>query len=237
MTTATPTPDTANAARPRPLDPRLRRAAGLALLLSGLATFAVEYLAISLVSAPYDVARQAVSDLGATTCGPLDSYDPPLEVCSPAFLAVNATWVITGLLVAVGAWLLRPRAAGRVGVAGALLVVLAALMQAAVGLVPVDGDLELHVLLALVGFLAQAVGLPLLGAAQRRRPGPHGRALGTIVLWLGLATVVGAALLTLVTLGLGSLPLGIVERVVIYAFQGWMIVAGVAALGRAREDG
>ncbi|MDT9591969.1 DUF998 domain-containing protein [Nocardioides zeae] len=211
--------------------PPRRRSAGVVLVASGLALFVVELVAVLTVRAPYDLALQAVSDLGASRCGPLDTYDPPVEVCSPAAAFLNGTWVLTGVLVAVAAWVLRPRATGTAGTLSVLLLAVAALAQAGVGLLPVDEALEPHLLVALGGFLAQLVGLLLLGVALGRVADSRGYA--TVVLGLGVVTAVAAGLLVVTTAGLLHLPLGLVERAVIYPFQVWMVVHGLRALAPA----
>ncbi|WP_181954220.1 DUF998 domain-containing protein [Kocuria coralli] len=204
--------------------------AGLVLAIAALTGMVVEWVAAAMSTAPYSMIEQAASDLGVTTCGPLTYTDPPVEVCSPAHAWVNGVWIVAGLAIAVTVLLLhrwfRNGGRRRSGSWAVLLLAAAALLQSAVGAVPVDADLALHTVLALVGFLAQNAGLILAGAALSGR---H-RLLGVTAV---LGGVIGMASLGLfVAPTAWNLPLGLIERISMYPYPLWLAAAGVVTAAR-----
>jgi hypothetical membrane protein len=201
------------------------RWAGLALVASGLQFMLAETLtAAAWRSPPYDYVRYFVSDLGSPQCGPFQGRD----VCSPWHTLMNTAFVVQGVLFAVGGAALARRLGGRAGRA-----LLALALAQAVGIVLVglfhsspaataDGTAALHTVGAgLAIFAGNAAGV-VVGASWwrrgRRRPGATGLALGG----LGL---LGAGVL----LGTWSLVApGVPERIAVYPFQAWQVVAGIA---------
>lgn len=204
-------------------------ACGWTLTIAALASWSIEWVAAAFSTVPYSFLDQTVSDLGATTCGPLDYVDPPVEVCSPAYAWVNGVWIVGGLTIAVTVLLLRDRLTRdrrRTGMSAAFVLAAAGVLQAAVGFVPLDVNLALHTIVALVGFLAQNAGLVLAGIALagRRRV-------------LSLAATVGGVIglvapLLLLAPSAWNLPIGLVERVALYPFLMWLAAAGVVWAGR-----
>ncbi len=197
-------------------------------------------------SQPYDRRTGFISDLGAVHCGIYAGRD----VCSPLHWLMNASFVVQGLGMLLGALLLasgllcvaaRARAQvlpGRrkpwlaaiwvrilTGTAGAGTII--------VGLVPEDSGSALHFVGAVVYFLAGGAALVLLGILWRRQ---------TPLAWFILACGV-VSLAALVTGGLTGMDVpepGTLERL-----MGYPVTVGVAAAGlviaqrvrQARKEG
>lgn len=182
-----------------------RLAWGGALWSLRAAYVVVELVVAAATTGDYRLGRDTVSDLGALTCDP--------GYCSPWHALMNATFVATGLLLALGAVLLAPRIGGVVTV----LLAVAGLSSAAVGLAPVDQDAGLHFLVAAPLFVAQPLALCVLGVRVRHE---H-RWLAGVVLATGPVTALAA-------LGfvLGAPGAGVWERVAL-----WPVIFALAAVG------
>jgi hypothetical membrane protein len=175
--------------------------------------------------APYSLLDNEISDLGVSTCGPISAANYHATVCSPLHVVMNATFVVTGLLVLLGAvatWRAWPRR--RLSTVGLVLLVLAGAGQALAGLRPEDVNFGLHVLGAIFGIAGADVALILLGIAvwRARR-------------WIGVAGVVLGALGIAGFLLMGSaqsldVGTGALERVAGYPSVVWMIAVGVSLL-------
>jgi hypothetical membrane protein len=193
------------------LDKR-RRWGGLAWLLT-LQFFVVETVAALRFGGAYSRADDVISDLGA-------SY-------SPAAGLMNASFVLQGVLIIAGAFLLRaalPQAAGRLSVA---LLTVAGLGVIVVGVVPLDADGTVHAVGAVAYLAGSGLGLLALAHALRSRS----EAVGSAVALLGLlATVATVFFLAGITRFLGE---GGTERAAAYALPVALAVAGVA-LWRSR---
>lgn len=114
----------------------------------------------------YSITANAISDLGVTTCGQFDEGGTQLRsVCSPWHGLFNATLVLSGLLIALGAALLHRWWPGRSGRAGTSLLVIAGGLLAVVGLAPWDTRPDLHDMAALGQVLVQWLAMGLLAAA------------------------------------------------------------------------
>lgn len=185
-------------------DVERRRVCGAVLLLLRPAYVVLELVVAAATTGDYRLGRDTVSDLGALTCDP--------RFCSPWHDLMNATFVGTGLLLALGALLLAPRLGS---VATALLVV-AGLSSVATGLAPVDQDAGLHFLAASPLFVAQPAALLLLGIRLRR---PHPR-LAPALLVTGVVTAGAAAAFVL-----GAPAAGAFERVAL-----WPVIGALAAV-------
>lgn len=202
--------------------------------LSVLQFFVVEAAVIGAWtgSAPYSRREGLISDLGAVGCGRFEGRD----VCSPAHLLMNASFVVHGVGMMVGAVLLGSvllcTAARPVPGAGLLrrrrraaAAVIRSLTFAAgtgivlVGLVPEDAGSRWHVAGAVVYFAAGAVAVLLLGWLWFRQT-----PLGWVVLACGAVSI--GALVTAGITGLHVPEPGALERLV-----GYPITLGVAAAG------
>ncbi|MGY4541459.1 putative membrane protein [Arthrobacter sp. UYNi723] len=181
---------------------------------------------------PYDRRTGYISDLGALHCGIYDGRD----VCSPLHWLMNASFVVQGLGMLLGALLLgsgllcvAARAGARVqpgrrkpwqaAVAVRVLTGTAGAGTMIVGLVPEDVGSGWHFVGALMYFLAGALALLLLGLLWLRQT-----PLGWFVLVCGLVSL--AALVTGGLTGLDVPEPGTLERL-----MGYPVTVGVAAAG------
>ena len=164
--------------------PSTRFYAGALALLSVLQYFVAEAAVIGAWAGqqPYSRRTGYISDLGAVGCGDFDGRD----VCSPAHLLMNASFVVQGIGMMVGALLLgsallctaaRPGArftlgAGARPAAGARgwprsprgpLTAAAGAGTVLVGLVPEDAGSAWHAVGAIMYFAAGGLALLLLG--------------------------------------------------------------------------
>lgn len=169
---------------------------GARLWLARPVYFLVE-LVVATAYAGYSFLDDTVSELGATST-------------SPWHTTMNVAFVGFGLLMAAGAVLQRERH----GAAVTVLLVVAGLGSAAVGLAPLDVRPGLHVLAAAPVFVTQPVALVLLG---RRQGWPALVLAGVISALAGIAFVA-------LDLPQGT---GAVERVAL-----WPTFVALALLGR-----
>ena len=173
---------------------------------------------------PFSLAHNFISDLGNTACAPY-----PVEsgryVCSPWHAWMNASFVLQGLIIAIGAVLVRkafPQGAARA--AGIPLLIIAGLGNIAVGLFPENVNITCHSLGALAHFVPGNLGMIPLGIAlgrDRRRSMLERYSVLSGVVGL-LATVL---FITGHDLGIG---VGGMERVAAYALPLWLIVTGIS---------
>ncbi|WP_255770402.1 DUF998 domain-containing protein [Pseudarthrobacter sulfonivorans] len=181
---------------------------------------------------PYDRRTGYISDLGAVHCG----IHADRDVCSPLNWLMNASFVVQGLGMFLGALLLssallcvaaRPGATVRrshrkpwlAAVWVRILIGTAGAGTTIVGLVPEDVGSGWHYAGALMYFIAGASALLLLGALWLRQT-----PMGWFVLVCGLAS-----LAALVTAGLTRMDVpepGTLERL-----MGYPVTVGVAAAG------
>lgn len=181
---------------------------------------------------PYSRRDGLISDLGAVGCGGFDGRD----VCSPAHLLMNASFVVQGLGMVVGALLLgsvllctaaRPRltpgpapgARGAAALAIRSLTVAAGAGTVLVGMVPEDTGSVWHLVGAVTYFAGGAVALLLLGWLWIRQT-----PLGWLILACGVVSF--GALVTSGVTGLRVPEPGTLERL-----MGYPITIGVSAAG------
>lgn len=212
-----------------------RQYVGAWSVLSVLQYFAAETAVISAWAGPqpYDRRTGYISDLGAVQCGIYEGRD----VCSPLHLLMNASFVVQGLGMLLGAVLLgsgllcvAARPGARVQPGRHRKPWLAALWVRAltgtagagtmmVGLVPEDAGSVWHFAGALMYFMAGAAALLVLGTLWLDQT-----PLGWFILVCGLAS-----LAALVTGGLTHMDVpepGTLERL-----MGYPVTVGVAAAG------
>src|SRR4051812_15867005 len=120
---------------------------------------------------PFSLTQNFISDLGNTTCGPYP-IDSDSYVCSPWHTLMNASFILLGLIILVGATLVRtafPRGLSRMS--GLLLLALGGAGIIAVGLFPEDVNISYHRLGAAGHFILGNLGMVALGVAlgQARR--------------------------------------------------------------------
>lgn len=203
-------------------------------VLSVLQYFAAETAVIGAWAGPqpYDRRTGYISDLGAINCGIYDGRD----VCSPLNWLMNASFVVQGLGMLLGALLLgsgllcvAARAGARVhpgrgkpwlaAVWVRLLTGTSGAGTILVGLVPEDAGSAFHFIGALMYFIAGATALLVLGALWLRQS-----PLGWFILACGLVSL--AALVTGGLTGMDVPEPGTLERL-----MGYPVTVGVAAAG------
>jgi hypothetical membrane protein len=205
-----------------------------------VATLQVQLAQISAAAAwnpPYNWMTNYISDLGNTACGQFAvPHGTPAYVCSPLYLVMDASFVLSGVLTIVGAVLLRRFwPPGQLTTVAVVLWVITGLGKIVVGLVPENTIVELHLIGALnipIGCIA--ILLNSLSVLRTNR----GVALTGIV--LTLVGLMGSVLSTAgqldPTLYLG-LGVGGMERVSDYPGLLWMLLIGILAVrGRRRID-
>ncbi len=212
-------------------------------VLSVLQYFAAEAAVIGAWVGPVPYSRMTglISDLGAWHCGIYDGRD----VCSPLNWLMNASFVVQGLGMLLGALLLSSGllcVAARAGILVAparwkpwLAAVAVRLLTAAagagtmvVGLVPEDAGSWIHFAGAVAYFLAGALALLVLGFLWLRQ---------TTWAWflLGCGVVSVAALITGAVTSL-DVPLpGLLERLMAYPVTLGMAAAGLVVARRVHR--
>lgn len=178
----------------------------------------------------YSLTKNAISDLGITTCGPVsgDGNAPVRDVCSPWHVAFNGGLIASGALMAVGSVLLYGWWTGRAGRAGTVLMAFAGASVVAVGLVPWNLNPALHDAAAIGQALVQWLAMVLL--AKAAGPGRFQRlTVATVAVSVaGFIAFIAAIEGTRVPL----LTLGIAERLSFDALTLWTAVAGTTVLAR-----
>jgi hypothetical membrane protein len=236
-------PSAAGAAAVIPDTASTRQYIGAWSVLSVLQYFAAEAAVIAAWAGPrpYDLRTGYISDLGALHCGVFDGR----EVCSPLNWLMNASFVVQGLGMLLGALLLssgllRVAALARARVqpgrpmpwlAAAAVRVLTGMAGAGtviVGLVPEDAGSGWHYSGAVLYFITGAAALLVLGILWLRK---------TIMAWFILAcgTVSAAAL---VTGGLTRMAVpepGTLERLMAYPVTVGMAAAGLIIAQRVHR--
>ena len=173
---------------------------------------------------PFSLTQNFISDLGNTTCGPYP-LDSDSYVCSPWHAWMNASFILLGLIILVGATLVRtvlPRGLSRT--TGLMLLALGGAGLIAVGIFPEDVNITYHRLGAAAHFVLGNLGMVALGIAlvqARRQP-----ALAVYSIVSGIVGLLATALfISDHYLGIG---IGGMERVAAYPLPLWLIVAGIS---------
>lgn len=216
--------------------PSTRFYAGALALLSVLQYFVAETAVIGAWTGqqPYSRRTGYISDLGAAGCGGFDGRD----VCSPAHVLMNASFVVQGIGMMVGALLLsaallctaaRPgvrftllpatRIPWAAAIAARALTAVAGAGTVLVGLVPEDAGSRWHAVGAITYFAAGALALVVLGWLWLRQT-----PLGWFIAACGLVSL--GALITGGVTGMDVSEPGTLERL-----MGYPITIGAAAVG------
>jgi hypothetical membrane protein len=215
-----------------PSNPGPVMAAGGALwILATLQYAIIQVIAVAAWHTPYSWLNNYISDLGNTACGQFAvPHGTRSYVCSPLHSAMNASFIITGVLTIAGAFLLQRMWPHRRLTAMALILwVIAGLGKIVVGLVPENTNIDLHLL--------GAGNIPLGSAAilllslsvlrSRRAVGIAGIAVAAIGLTGTVLSTAGQFAGSSLYLGLGA---GGMERVADYPGSLWVLVIGVIAV-------
>lgn len=180
----------------------------------------------------YSMRDNFISDLGAVHCGA--GFGPHAAlVCSPLHAVMNSGFVALGALMLAGI-LLTWRAWPCGSTPGLLFLAAAAVGEALIGLAPEDVNIRVHILAALLHWIAGGIGMIVL-AAPLRKASPR---LALVTFLAGAVTLVGLVLFLFHrNLGLGH---GGMERVVAYPLTLWFILVGFRLFGaplRPRSNG
>jgi hypothetical membrane protein len=155
----------------------------------------------------YSMTGNWISDLGAAN--------------SPRHWVMNSSFVVQGVLISVGAILMRrlfpTKASYRIAL---LLFLVSGVGVLVVGLVPEDSDAQVHRVAALVHLLAGNLAMVLMGLAMVTGAA-RVRFRGVITLLAGLL-----GLTALVLLGLGEKDVGTFERMAAYPLTLWLTWTG-----------
>jgi hypothetical membrane protein len=202
---------------------------GAAAWILTLQFYVAQAVVQSAWSTPFSLAHNMISDLARETCGPL-LRAPGIDVaCSPWHALMNASIMLNGGLIPVGAWLVhRALPQCREMRIALFMIALTAPGHFMVGLWPSDTGPTMHLLGA--GSIL-ALGNPGMLVAAWALWGER-RGMAIMSLALGAAGVVGTLLfLAGVPAGLG---LGGMERVAFYPLTLWCGAMGVSLLRRPR---
>lgn len=189
-----------------------------------------ELLAVAGVRAQYSLFDSTISAAGAATCTTIMDVTGPVEVCSPWGWVLNSALVLAGVAVAVGAVLLCPWLPTRRGRNGVVITaIVSGASMSATGLVPLDVNMELHVLVALPQFVSFPLML-LLMAVLFRHEAPATAVISGSAAFLCLLGVV----LFVVFLGAphGS---GFFERMALWPWSIAMFPLGLTLLKHVRS--
>ena len=173
----------------------------------------VELAVAAATTGSYSLVDGTVSDLGAGVCSP--------AFCTPRAELMNGTFIVVGVLLALGALLLAARA----GRAVTALLVVAGLSSVATGFFPVDDDATLHALAAAPLFVCQPLALLLLSRSMCSVSRPLARAL------VVTGSVTGAAAVGFAVAGTGA---GLLERLALWPVLVVLAASGLV-LGRGRS--
>lgn len=189
--------------------------------------FVVQAVAQAATTRPYSLVTNYISDLGSTSCGTLALPGHHLDVCSPLHQLVGGTFIVVGILHALGA-IATYRAWPRPPVAtiGLGLLVLAGAGLTLTGFEPENVNLALHTVGALVGILSLNLAMVLLGVTLLGSTW----VLGGLALIAGIGGLVGTYLFTNPAAGV---PAGIAERIADYPGAAMVVVFGCYLLWSA----
>lgn len=211
---------------------RGRAATGAALYVVATLQYAVaQVVAASAWDPPYDWANNYISDLGNTGCGMFSMPRmAPKLVCSPLNAVMNASFILSGLLIIAGTvslWMFwSPR---KIAITAQVLWLIAGVGKVVVGLVPENLDVGLHTSAAL-NIPVGSVAVLLLSIAIWRQhrtlafTGISVFVVSLIALSLSIAAQFDRPDLLL---GLGA---GGMERLSSYPANFWLLMAGILVL-------
>jgi hypothetical membrane protein len=205
---------------------------GGALYIAATFQYAVAQIVVAASwNPPYDWFDNYISDLGNTACGMFAvPHATPAFVCSPLHAVMNASFVLSGLLVIACTGLLWGAWPGRKMMAGSqVLWIVAGLGKLGVGLAPENRNIALHTVAALNIPVGSAAVLLLSLAILRQR-----RALALVGLGLFAMALIGtvssiaaqfAGPALLFGLGVGGM-----ERLASYPANVWLVALGSIAI-------
>lgn len=182
----------------------------------------IQYYLVQLVvmlawMAHFSLASNTISDLGNTNCGLYNGR----YICSPLHALMNASFVVLGATMMIGAVLVYQEFRETEGsLVGFSFMGLAGAGTILVGLFPENSVSSLHFIGALLPFLVGNIGLIVLGAVLDLP-----KTLKLYTLLSGVISLLALGFyLTHYYLGLGP---GGMERLVAYPQTMWLIVFGI----------
>jgi hypothetical membrane protein len=199
-------------------------------------TLAIQFFIVQVIvqaawTTPFSLMANYISDLGNTTCAPYP-VDSNMYVCSPWHAGMNASFIVQGVIILLGAALIyRAFPAGQTRTVGLVLLALAGPGSILVGLFPENVNITLHTIGAAAHFVSGNLGIAVLGiaiAAAHRQT-----ALAVYSITSGSVGLLATALFISGNyLGTG---IGGMERIAAYPLPLWLIVVGVSQLRYGSE--
>jgi hypothetical membrane protein len=222
-----------------PTGPAARSASGIAIVAGGafwiVATLQYAIAQIVVAAAwhhpPYNWLNNYISDLGNTACGWFTvPHGTPAYVCSPLHSTMNASFIITGILTIAGTVALqRIWPHRRLTTVALILWIITGAGKIAVGLVPENTNINLH-LLATFNIPVGCAAILLLSLSIRQTS----RAVSITGIVLAVIGLAGTALFTTAEFAGSSLYLGLgaggMERVADYPGSLWLLMIGIIAV-------
>lgn len=203
---------------------------GSVLLILQPLYIAAEFISVVGVRAQYSLLDSTISAAGAATCTTIVDVTGTVEVCSPWGWVLNSAMVGLGFAVAVGAMLLRPWLPMRRGRNGVVVTaIVSGVSMAATGLVPLDLNMDLHVLVALPQFISFPLML-LLFAIVLRQEAPIAAILSGVAASLCLLGV--ALFITFLSAPHGG---GFFERIALWPWSLALFPVGLTMLQRVQQ--
>jgi hypothetical membrane protein len=198
--------------------------------IGSLQFFVAQVVVQSAWRTPFSLTGNYISDLGNTACGPF----PPGSsnyVCSPWHAVMNASFILTGVTMLLGAALLRDAVGpSRAWRAGLVLIGSAGLGFVLVGLYPENANFPPHRFGAALHFVLGNLGQIVLGISIFGSRSWRGWTACSIV--SGCVGLLATALF--VSGRYAGLGIGGMERVAAYPLPLWTIATGVSLMRRHR---
>ena len=188
--------------------------------------FIAQIIAQAAWTTPFSLLTNFISDLGNTSCAPYP-LGSNMYVCSPWHAGMNASFILLGVIILLGAALIyRAFPPGRTRTIGLVLLALAGPGPILVGLFPENVNITPHSIGAAAHFISGNLGIVVLGIAIAATR--HQMPLAIFSILAGGAGLLATALFVSGRyLGLG---IGGMERIAAYALPIWLIVMGISVL-------
>jgi hypothetical membrane protein len=204
------------------LTPRI----GAIIWILSIQFFIIQIIVQSAWTTPFSLKTNYISDLGNTICGPYP-VGSNMYVCSPWYSWMNASFILLGIIILVGAALIyRAFPVGRTRIVGMVLLVLAGPGEILVGLFPENVNITPHMIGAAAQFVSGNLGIVMLGIAIAATRRQTSLAIFSII----MGSVGLLATLFLISGNYLSVGIGGIERLAAYPLPLWLIVTGIALL-------
>lgn len=217
---------------PRGGSARTARTGAVLWLLTGGLFLAQGIAAGGWQDPPYSWIHNAISDLGVTSCGDYDDVGSRTRtICSPYHATFNVAMAVTGVLVALGGWLMRNAWSTRPTRVAMIMMIPVGLAIVGVGAMPWDQLPDLHDLVATAQWILQLSAMVLCVSLVRDgRPGSRVLAIGTAA--AVVVSVVGFALFLAGPATQSVIGWGLAERLAFDVLTLWTMVVGAHVLVR-----